>query len=245
MSEQLMSMPIQLTTRGEVPREAATYALRRIEHVLGKEPGRVLNALVTLTMEANPALERPARIEVCFVVNGTPVRAHVAATELTEATDLVADRVRRRLVQLRERTRTRHRWIAVASDHEWRHGGAPVVPTVPTVPAPPSADQPVVRRKVFALQPMTSDEAAYELELLDHDFYLYADSAGTASVVYRRAEGGYAVLGPDAPELTLAQARERLAAGHERFVFYRDPEQHHGRVLYVRHDGRYGLLLPA
>jgi hypothetical protein len=113
------------------------------------------------------------------------------------------------------------------------------------VPAPPSADRPVIRRKAFALQPMRADEAAYEMHLLDHDFYLYADTAGAASVVYRLSEGGYGVLGPDAPELTLAQAKARLAAGHERFVFYRDPEHHHGRVLYERHDGRYGLLVPG
>jgi hypothetical protein len=50
MSEQLSSIPIQFTARGDVPRGAGAYALRRIEHVLGKVPGPVLHAHVTLAL---------------------------------------------------------------------------------------------------------------------------------------------------------------------------------------------------
>jgi hypothetical protein len=35
MTGQLAGIPIQFTARGEVPRGAATYALQRIERVLG------------------------------------------------------------------------------------------------------------------------------------------------------------------------------------------------------------------
>jgi ribosome-associated translation inhibitor RaiA len=237
MTTQPHDVPIQYTARGTVPRGAAAYALRRIEHLLAKAPGRALHARVVLTHEPNPALEHPARAEVSIDLNGTPVRARVDANELQEAADLVVDRLQRQLVQLRARTRTQHRWLAVATEHEWRHGGAPASPP------PISGDRPVIRRKTFSLEPMTPDEAAYEMDLLDHNFYLFTGPDGEDALVYRTEDGGYAVLGPTGiPVLTLAESKERLRSSHEPFVFYRDPDRRRGHVLYVRHDGRLGLI---
>lgn len=149
MTEQLNNVPIQLTIRGAVPRGATSYALRRIEHVLAKEPGRVLDATVVMTLETNPAFERPARIEVGFDLDGTPVRVHVAAEGSAEAADLVADRLRRRLVQVRERARTRHRWVGRshrAAEHSYRHGDLPSVAAAPADSAPLPSVSGVSRR---------------------------------------------------------------------------------------------------
>lgn len=243
MTGNLSTVSIQLTTRGAVPRQAATYAMRRIEHALATVPERVLHASVVIAQENNPAQERPARIEVALDVNGTPVRAHVAASTPQEAADLVVDRLQRRLVQLRERTRTRHRWISqgpTPAEPRRRHGDLPAGPPVPT------GDRQVVRRKTFVLEPLTPDEAAYEMDLLDHDFYLFTDaSSGVDAVVYHRPDGGFGILGGSStpvPCLSAAQAKERLRTGGERFVFYRDAEHSRGRVLYLRRDGRYGVL---
>ena len=237
MTDQLTNIPIQLTIRGAVPRPAAPYALRKIEHLLGRLHDPVQHAAVTMSLEPNPAHEHPARIEVSVVVRGTPVRAHVTATEFTEATDLLVDRLQRRLAQLRERSRTRHRWIGVADAHEWRHGDLPPRPVAPRGGS-------VVRLKTFALEPVTTDEAAYEMDLLDHDFYLFTDrDSGADAVVYRRSAGGYGVVG-HAPELTTRQARERLDLSGDRFLFFRNPDGN-GRVLYRRFDGRYGVLVAA
>ena len=87
-------------------------------------------------------------------------------------------RLRRQLVQLRDRTRTRHRWTRhrstlSAGEHEWRHGDRPREQE-PWFPRPAESRE-VVRRKTFAAEPMTVDEAAWEMDLLDHDFYLYTD----------------------------------------------------------------------
>jgi len=54
---------------------------------------------------------------------------------------------------------------------------------------------PGVRRKYFAMPPMSLDEALHQLELIDHDFYLFRDSAsGELQVVYRRNHGGFGVI---------------------------------------------------
>ncbi|MQA14077.1 MAG: ribosome-associated translation inhibitor RaiA [Pseudonocardiaceae bacterium] len=53
----------------------------------------------------------------------------------------------------------------------------------------------IVREKEHSAAPMTVDQALYEMELVGHDFYLFADAAsGCASVVYRRRGFDYGVI---------------------------------------------------
>ena len=53
----------------------------------------------------------------------------------------------------------------------------------------------VVREKFHASQPMTIDQALFEMELVGHDFFLYHDSdCGSSSVVYRRRGYDYGVI---------------------------------------------------
>ncbi|SNR31890.1 SSU ribosomal protein S30P /sigma 54 modulation protein [Haloechinothrix alba] len=53
----------------------------------------------------------------------------------------------------------------------------------------------IVREKQYSADPMTVDQALYEMELVGHDFYLYHDAdAGKPSVVYRRKGFDYGVI---------------------------------------------------
>lgn len=53
----------------------------------------------------------------------------------------------------------------------------------------------VIRRKVFARELMTTDDALYYMELVGHDFYLFIDSeTDRPSVVYRRKGWDYGVI---------------------------------------------------
>ena len=53
----------------------------------------------------------------------------------------------------------------------------------------------IVRRKVHTAQPMSVDDALSRMELVGHDFYLFADAeSGAPSVVYRRKGYDYGVI---------------------------------------------------
>ncbi|HKN97348.1 MAG TPA: ribosome-associated translation inhibitor RaiA [Pseudonocardiaceae bacterium] len=53
----------------------------------------------------------------------------------------------------------------------------------------------VVRNKEHSAKPMTIDQALYEMELVGHDFYLFADAdSGQPAVVYRRKGFDYGVI---------------------------------------------------
>ncbi len=253
MSVAPQSMPIEVTLRGNVGEFAGGYARDKVATALEVAHRPVLHAHVVLDFRHDPGLERRAVAEATVDANGTTVRAKTAAPTMNEAVDDLEYRLRRQLVQLKERNQTRHRWTGIAEEGEWRHGDVLRRP-LPYFPrAEESRD--VVRRKSFASMPMTVEEAAYEMDLLDHDFFLYRDAdSGKPALVHRRS-GGYGVQGAtpttvvatvtyEAPPsvMTDDEARTRLEADGEPFVFYLDSRTGGGRVLYHRYDGHYGLI---
>ena len=55
----------------------------------------------------------------------------------------------------------------------------------------------IVRTKQFAVKPMTAEEAALQLELVGHDFFVFQnDESGEVNVLYRRNDGGYGLIEP-------------------------------------------------
>jgi putative sigma-54 modulation protein len=54
----------------------------------------------------------------------------------------------------------------------------------------------VVRTKKFSIKPMTVDEAILQMNLLEHEFYVFKnrDDDENFAVVYRRTSGGYGLI---------------------------------------------------
>ena len=56
----------------------------------------------------------------------------------------------------------------------------------------------IVRTKRFPIKPMMPDEAALEMELLHHDFYVFLNAESEqVNVVYRRKDGNYGLIEPE------------------------------------------------
>ncbi len=61
-----------------------------------------------------------------------------------------------------------------------------------------AADGAVVRTKRFMIQPMEPAEAVEQMELLEHDFYVfYNPNTSQMNVLYRRKDGDYGVIEPE------------------------------------------------
>lgn len=163
------------------------------------------HADITFFEEKN---KRIAAHEVCEVVlfgHGHYVRAKATAPDAFAAVDLVIDKLAHQLTKLKGRVITRHH------SHSHHNGVAKVSGAKPAngakaaksatalldrpipVPAPIDEDESVakiVRKKQFVMHPMTPDEAALKLDLLQHDFFLFTNAeTGGASVLYRREDG--------------------------------------------------------
>jgi len=247
---------VTVHTTGAVTSTERAYAARKVEHLLKVAPGPVLFAKVDLVAEADPARERPAIVKAEFDVNGRLVCAHVAAATMFAAVDLVEARLRQRLERLADAQtarRLRHR-----DDQSWHHGDP--VAHRPHYHPRPAEEREVVRHKTFAVAPMTTDEAVLDLELLDHEFFLFEHAGSGADCVVARADGeGYELFCPEpfgpvdsvapvsvslrhAAPMALEDAVELLDLSDDRFVFFRDVASDRGRVLYRRYDGHYGLI---
>jgi ribosome hibernation promoting factor len=55
----------------------------------------------------------------------------------------------------------------------------------------------IVKSKQFSVKPMSAEEAALQLELVGHDFFVFrSDESGEVNVIYRRRSGGYGLIEP-------------------------------------------------
>ena len=55
----------------------------------------------------------------------------------------------------------------------------------------------IVKSKQFTVKPMNPEEAALQLELVGHDFFVFrSDESGEVNVIYRRNDGGYGLIEP-------------------------------------------------
>jgi len=53
----------------------------------------------------------------------------------------------------------------------------------------------VVKRKTIELKPMSEDEAVLQMNLIDHNFFVFRNSkSGEVEVVYKRTDGNYGTL---------------------------------------------------
>ena len=61
----------------------------------------------------------------------------------------------------------------------------------------PEHDGKVIRRKEFILRPMSPDEAALQMSILGHNFFMFKNAEnGETCVIYRREDGQFALLVP-------------------------------------------------
>lgn len=260
--------PLAVVVRGAVDHRSVEAARRQVRKLVEQLHEPVLLIRIKLAHEPDPARSRPAVAEVSVDVGGSLVRAHVAAPTMPEALNLLEYRLQDRLEHLAERRRAARRGPGLPDPGEWRHEAQPT-------PRPPFFDRPaeerqLLRHKTFAVDDVTPEEAAFDMEQLDHDFHLFRDLASGADCLLWREAGGYRLAsaagpvdaeqlgehpvgpgglpiepdGAPVPVLSVQQAIERLDAGGEPHVFFVDEANRRGSVLYRRYDGHYGLITP-
>jgi putative sigma-54 modulation protein len=145
--------------------------------------------------------ERNRRIadrEVCEVVlegHGHHVRCKVAAPDGFAAVDKAVAKLEHQLHKLKTKLQRRHHGPLRGRGGEGPEG----LSAVAVVAAPDldreAAEPRIVKVKRHDLKPMLPEEAALQLELVSHDFYLFTNAeTGRAAVMYRRADGDLGLI---------------------------------------------------
>ena len=180
MDVTVRSRHVELT---EALRAVAREKVSRLSRFLeGMEHAEVL-----FSEERNPRISAKEVCEVTVTGHGHVVRARAADADAVAAIDRVVDKLEHRLAKLKGKL--------VARSHPRRHGSLDSAPDLSRAPAGVEVDdeegQPrIVKTKQFAIKPMTPEEAALQMDLLGHDFFLFTNAeTGSAAVVYRRNDG--------------------------------------------------------
>lgn len=176
---------------------------------LEKHDHRIIRVNVEVENERNPRqADRAVRVELTALSKGPVIRAEACAADKMAALDLALDKMAAQMRRASDRRRVHHGRRAPVSVGQALADGAPTLETVvdevittdrQVGPIDVTGDGPlVVREKTHAADPMTLDQALYEMELVGHDFYLFVDKeSDRPAVVYRRRGYDYGVISLD------------------------------------------------
>ena len=142
--------------------------------------------------QANKLSQQSA--EVTVYASGTVIRAAEKHDNLYASIDLVTDKLARQLQKYKTKKQRRAQPKEFLSNDLNQSLATTVLESSDRSPELPPK---VVRNKFFAMPPMSTQEALDNLQLVDHDFYMFRNAqTGEINVIYERNHGGYGVIQP-------------------------------------------------
>ncbi len=198
----------------EVPERFRRHVEDKLSKITQLAP-RAQRIDVEITHERNPRqADVSERVELTVRGKGPVVRAEASADDPYAALDVAMGKLTERLRRDRDRRKDHRKGDAVPTQAEQAvvepEALEPVAPLLVGGDAVESTwgDSPVViREKLHHAEPMSLDDALYEMELVGHDFFLFIDAeTSLPSVAYRRRGWSYGVIRIDAPVVVTADA---------------------------------------
>jgi putative sigma-54 modulation protein len=182
-------MQINITAKGvAVPPGLKDIAERK----LGKL-ARLLRQIDTVDITCSR--ERQWRVvEIVLKANGLLVRGEDRAVDIRSAVESLVDKLERRVKKSRSKMIDRYRQ-APETRSAWEAEAAEVA-EVAELGA--ESEPRVVRSKSFTVKPMSPEEAAAQMDLLGHGFYVFMNAeTEQVNVLYRRRDGNYGLIEPE------------------------------------------------
>ncbi len=137
---------------------------------------------VTLSVE-----KERQKIEVTIPVKGSIIRSEQVSNDMYVSIDLVEEVIERQLHKYKTKIIDRHQsggsFQQAYIDHDYEE-----------------EDQiRIIRTKKYDIKPLYPEDACVQMELLGHSFYVFVNAeTGATNVVYRRKNGTYGLLEPEA-----------------------------------------------
>ena len=173
------------------------YTEAKIEKATHHYKDIVKEADIHLSIEKNPRVAFQTA-EVTIFANGTVIRAEEKTENLYSSIDLVSNKLCRKLRKYKERNnKTIHNKQFKNKDSlpienmESSFFDKPLFKEGTEASLP----EPSIKNKYFEMTPISSDEARKQLELIDHDFYVFRNKKNNElQVIYKRNHGGYGLI---------------------------------------------------
>ena len=173
------------------------YTEAKIEKATHHYKDIVKEADIHLSIEKNPRVSFQTA-EVTIFANGTVIRAEEKTENLYSSIDLVSNKLCRKLRKYKERNnKTIH-------NKQFKNKDSLPIESMESnyldealfkEGTEASLPEPSIKNKYFEMTPISSDEARKQLDLIDHDFYVFRNKKNNQlQVIYKRNHGGYGLI---------------------------------------------------
>lgn len=203
----------------DVSRRVEDYAEKRLAKLSLQLDDQVTRMELEITEEKNPRVANSHVVEATIWTKGRALRAKEASHDVYASIDLVADKLARQVKKYHDkRVQYRH---GGPHGHEakgsWKGAGGSALPegfefetqTMEDGMARTDSQLRIVKTKQFSLGPLSPEEAAEQMSLVGHDFFVFVnDETSETCVLYKRSDGQFGLIEPTLTE----SATERLAA---------------------------------
>ncbi len=173
------------------------YTEAKIEKATHHYKDIVKEADIHLSIEKNPRVSFQTA-EVTIFANGTVIRAEEKTENLYSSIDLVSNKLCRKLRKYKERNnKTIHNKQFKNKDSLPMESMESSFLDKPFFKEGTEASlpEPSIKNKYFEMTPISSDEARKQLDLIDHDFYVFRNKKNNElQVIYKRNHGGYGLI---------------------------------------------------
>lgn len=145
-----------------------------------------------LSVERNPSIDRNQVCEVTIRTKGPVLRVRESDRDMYLAIDHAVQKLERQAGRYRDRRRRHRRPGQVAPPPP------EALPEDLVVPTDEEPEPQLVKSKRFEMKPMSVEDAVMQIELLNHDFYVFrnGDDGGAVNVIYRRRDGDLGLIAP-------------------------------------------------
>jgi putative sigma-54 modulation protein len=172
-------------------REYAQQKIGRITKIFDD----IIDAQVALNVVKNKSVHNNQIVEVTLHLSGGVIRGEEAKDNMYAAIDLVTDKLERQLRRFKGKHRTNFDRTKTSS------GVLELEPAVAVVEAEEFEEESdtaqIVRNKQISVQVVAPEEAARQMEMLGHDFFVFKNpDNGQLAVLYRRRDGHYGMIEP-------------------------------------------------
>lgn len=121
------------------------------------------------------------KTEILLKVNGVMIQAEGITGEMYSSIDDAVEKLGRQIKKYKEK------WITSRKSEE-------------KTPIPAKSEKlscAIVKRKSFDIKPMSPEEAAMQMDLLDKNFFVFTNtSSGDINVLYKRRDGNLGLIEP-------------------------------------------------
>jgi len=173
------------------------YTEAKIEKATHHYKDIVKEADIHLSIEKNPRVAYQTA-EVTIFANGTVIRAEEKTENLYSSIDLVSNKLCRKLRKYKERNKK------TVHNNQFKNKESFLIKSTESKfldeallkeGMEASLPEPSIKNKYFDMNPISSDEARKQLDLIDHDFYVFRNKKNNQlQVIYNRNHGGYGLI---------------------------------------------------